>query len=53
MYLQASVNLLGFLALAALAAPNVTLDQATVTGVENGTLDKFLGIPYAQSPYAF
>ena len=53
MYLQASVTLLGWLIVAAIAAPNVTLDQATVTGVENGTLDKFLGIPYAQPPYAY
>lgn len=35
-----------------LAAPNVTLGNITVTGVENGTLHKFLGIPYALPPYA-
>lgn len=33
-----------------LAAPNVTLGNITVTGVENGTLHKFLGIPYALPP---
>ena len=33
-------------------SPTVTLHQATVTGTRNGSLDKFLGIPYAQPPYA-
>ncbi|KAJ3506803.1 hypothetical protein NMY22_g17130 [Coprinellus aureogranulatus] len=42
--------LLSFSVATALAAPNVTLDQATVTGVQNRTLDKFLGIPYASPP---
>ena len=53
MYLHAGAVFFGYLVLVATAAPNVTLDQATITGVENGTLDKFLGIPYAQPPYAF
>ncbi|TFK24286.1 carotenoid ester lipase [Coprinopsis marcescibilis] len=30
--------------------PIVTLDQATVIGVQNGTVEKFLGIPYAEPP---
>lgn len=46
-----SFALLGCLVAGIWAAPNVTLDQATVTGVENGTLEKFLGIPYALPPY--
>jgi Carboxylesterase family len=39
-------------ALGALAqSPTVTLDKANVTGIQvNGTIDKFLGIPYAQPP---
>ncbi|KAF5332574.1 hypothetical protein D9611_005208 [Ephemerocybe angulata] len=45
-----SLILLAFSPLVVLAAPNVTLDNSTVTGVENGTLHKFLGIPYAESP---
>ncbi|KAK7042640.1 carboxylic ester hydrolase [Favolaschia claudopus] len=32
------------------AAPTVRLDFATVTGLNNGTVNKFLGIPYARSP---
>ena len=31
-------------------APSVRLDHATVTGVRNGSLEYFLGIPYAQPP---
>ncbi|KAH6874982.1 carotenoid ester lipase [Coprinopsis sp. MPI-PUGE-AT-0042] len=40
------------LALGALAqSPTVSLDQANVTGTQvNGTIDKFLGIPFAQPP---
>lgn len=33
------------------AAPTVTLDGATFTGVTSGTNTKFLGIPFAQPPY--
>ncbi|PPQ83019.1 hypothetical protein CVT25_005259 [Psilocybe cyanescens] len=33
-----------------LAYPIVRLDAATVTGVNNGSLNKFLGIPFAQAP---
>ncbi|EIW81505.1 carotenoid ester lipase precursor [Coniophora puteana RWD-64-598 SS2] len=32
------------------AGPTVRLDDATVTGVANGTVNKFLGIPYVQPP---
>ncbi|KAH7906741.1 Alpha/Beta hydrolase protein [Hygrophoropsis aurantiaca] len=32
------------------AAPTVTLDSATVTGVSDGSVSKFLGIPFAQPP---
>ncbi|KAH7928750.1 alpha/beta-hydrolase [Leucogyrophana mollusca] len=32
------------------AAPTVTLDDATVTGVSAGSVSKFLGIPFAQPP---
>lgn len=32
------------------AAPTVTLDNATVTGVASGTTNRFLGIPFAQPP---
>jgi hypothetical protein len=40
------------LAVGALAqTPTVLLDQATVTGTQlGGTIDKFLGIPFAQPP---
>ncbi|KAJ7713986.1 carotenoid ester lipase precursor [Mycena metata] len=31
-------------------SPTVRLDSATVTGVANGTLNKFLGIPYVKPP---
>lgn len=33
------------------AAPTVTLDNATVTGVVLGRTNQFLGIPFAQPPY--
>lgn len=32
------------------AAPTARLDDATVTGVKDGPLAKFLGIPYATPP---
>ncbi|KAF9224035.1 alpha/beta-hydrolase [Gyrodon lividus] len=32
------------------ASPTVTLDNATFTGVASGTVNRFLGIPYAQPP---
>ncbi|KAH7903320.1 Alpha/Beta hydrolase protein [Hygrophoropsis aurantiaca] len=32
------------------AAPTVILDSATVTGVPDGSVSKFLGIPFAQPP---
>lgn len=31
--------------------PTVALDSATVTGVNNETFIKFLGIPFAEPPY--
>ncbi|KAH9486207.1 Lipase 4 [Psilocybe cubensis] len=31
-------------------SPTVTLDSATVTGINQGALSKFLGIPYAEPP---
>jgi hypothetical protein len=31
--------------------PTVRLDNATFVGVSNGTVSKFLGIPFAQPPY--
>lgn len=34
------------------AAPTVTLDSATMTGVTSGSTNQFLGIPFAQPPYA-
>ncbi|KAG7088708.1 hypothetical protein E1B28_012678 [Marasmius oreades] len=33
-----------------LAGPTVSLDSATVTGVTEGRVSRFLGIPYAQPP---
>ncbi|KAF9535607.1 Alpha/Beta hydrolase protein [Crepidotus variabilis] len=30
--------------------PSVTLDNANITGLSNGTFSKFLGIPFAQAP---
>ncbi|TFK48803.1 carotenoid ester lipase precursor [Heliocybe sulcata] len=32
------------------AGPTVTLDSGTFTGVASGSINKFLGIPYAQPP---
>lgn len=32
------------------SGPTVTLDSATVTGIVQGTLTKFLGIPFAAPP---
>ncbi len=32
-------------------APTVQLDAATVVGTRNGSVDSFLGIPFAQPPY--
>ena len=37
-------------ALLSLAAPTVKLDSAVVTGVTEGSIDKFLGIPFALPP---
>ena len=31
-------------------APSIRLDHATVTGVRTGSVESFLGIPYAQPP---
>ncbi|KAI0699616.1 alpha beta-hydrolase [Cerioporus squamosus] len=54
---QALFSLLQFWALSkppgvqdAHRAPSVRLDEATVTGIRNGLLEYFLGIPYAQPP---
>ena len=30
--------------------PTVKLDSATIIGTRTGSIDKFLGIPYAQPP---
>lgn len=30
--------------------PTVTLDQGTFVGVTDGTVDQYLGIPFAQPP---
>jgi hypothetical protein len=32
------------------AAPTVTLDTATVTGITSGSVNKWLGIPFALPP---
>ena len=32
--------------------PTVNLDSATVLGTTDGTVTQFLGVPYAQPPYA-
>ena len=32
-------------------APTVTLDSGTFVGVGDGTVDRFLGIPFAKPPY--
>lgn len=31
--------------------PTVTLDHGTFIGANNGTIDSFLGIPFAKPPY--
>ena len=41
----------GQVVVAARAAPTVTLNGATLTGVSSGSTNKFLGVPYAQPPY--
>ena len=33
------------------AAPQVTLDNATFIGSNNGSIDRFFGIPFAKPPY--
>jgi len=33
-----------------LTPPTIVMDKATVTGVRDGLVDKFLGIPYALPP---
>lgn len=35
-----------------LSGPTVALDGASAVGVNSGTVQKFLGIPFAQPPYA-
>jgi len=42
--------LVGSVVAAPLAAPTVQLDSATVTGVNDGGVSKYLGIPFAQPP---
>lgn len=37
--------------IASRAGPTVTLDSAVVTGVASGSVDSFLGIPFAAPPY--
>ncbi|KAF8834585.1 alpha/beta-hydrolase, partial [Paxillus ammoniavirescens] len=32
------------------SSPTVTLDSATVTGISSGSVNEFLGIPFAQPP---
>jgi acetylcholinesterase len=34
------------------SSPIVTLDSATVTGISSGSVNQFIGIPFAQPPYA-
>jgi acetylcholinesterase len=34
------------------SSPTVTLNSATVTGISFGSVNQFLGIPFAQPPYA-
>ena len=36
---------------AAISQPTVTLDHATIIGKANGTVNQFLGLPFAQPPY--
>lgn len=31
-------------------APPVFIDEAVITGVNNGSLSKYLGIPFAEAP---
>ncbi|KAF9068600.1 carotenoid ester lipase precursor [Rhodocollybia butyracea] len=46
-----SIALQALVALAAtISSPTVTLDSATVTGKASGTVQQFLGIPFAQPP---
>ena len=33
--------------------PTMTLDNATVIGQPNGTVVKYLGLPFAQPPYVY
>ena len=33
--------------------PTVVLDGATITGIVNGSVAKYLGIPFAQPPYVY
>jgi len=33
--------------------PTATLDNASVTGIHQGALSKFLGIPFAEPPYVY
>lgn len=50
------MNLQAFIALATriicleVAAPTVTLDNGTFTGITSGAVSQFLGIPFAQPP---
>ncbi|PFH47077.1 hypothetical protein AMATHDRAFT_153021 [Amanita thiersii Skay4041] len=50
MHLKSSTLLVIQAAALGFAAPTVTLDSATFTGVSNGFVSKFLGIPFAQPP---
>ncbi|KIK74848.1 hypothetical protein PAXRUDRAFT_174497 [Paxillus rubicundulus Ve08.2h10] len=34
------------------SSPTVTLDSATVTGISSGSVNQFLGIPFAQPPFS-
>lgn len=51
--LSAAFLLNAFLVTAAPAATTVKLDSATVTGKSVGSVQQFLGIPFAKPPYAF
>ena len=48
---QACIALASPSPLAPRVGPTVTLDSAVVTGVASGTVDEFLGIPFAEPPY--